>query len=383
MPPSLAGGDLFNAVLMQPPTPGSNHLFARWDDGVTHWDRGARWDSAPAPVLQQLISHQPLAINNAMEFWEITQQRAQETLPVWTQYVPTLLIKGQGRADLNTLIDGFEPLVQERTAAQDRYDQSYRNCQDALLRMKILGTKVPAIIEGQLNDDTRQMKELEDVYRTAPRAESTILKRLRELLPVWERANAALAADQPPQPAIVRKVGGVIYTTALARTLLDSYTALVKVMKDEEEALDVARAKLRKHDSITDGLNKSWYKVVKASSDPEDDVYLALNGITTEPSTPAPDAIEINTVAQGGDDGLQVLVEYLPGGGEHATTKLIKWQVVGVDADFTHSAPLDREGNALGPFKVGQVVRVITEVGNSSGTRSTAARTIRLEEPVG
>ncbi len=368
---------------MQPPTPGSNHLFARWDDGVTHWDRGARWDSAPAPVLQQLISHQPLAINNAMEFWEITQQRAQETLPVWTQYVPTLLIKGQGRADLNTLIDGFEPLVQERTAAQDRYDQSYRNCQDALLRMKILGTKVPAIIEGQLNDDTRQMKELEDVYRTAPRAESTILKRLRELLPVWERANAALAADQPPQPAIVRKVGGVIYTTALARTLLDSYTALVKVMKDEEEALDVARANLRKHDSITDGLNKSWYKVVKASSDPEDDVYLALNGITTEPSTPAPDAIEINTVAQGGDDGLQVLVEYLPGGGEHATTKLIKWQVVGVDADFTHSAPLDREGNALGPFKVGQVVRVITEVGNSSGTRSTAARTIRLEEPVG
>ena len=54
----------------------------------------------------------------------------------------------------------------------------------------------------------------------------------------------------------------------------------------------------------------------------------------------------------------------------------------GGDAGFMHSAPLDASGNALGPFTVGQTVRIITETSNSSGTRTTAPRTITLEVPV-
>ena len=59
---------------------------------------------------------------------------------------------------------------------------------------------------------------------------------------------------------------------------------------------------------------------MKASYDPGSEIYEALNDIPTEPSTPAPDPVEINTVVQGGEGGLQVLVSYVPGGGEHATT---------------------------------------------------------------
>ena len=44
--------------------------------------------------------------------------------------------------------------------------------------------------------------------------------------------------------------------------------------------------------------------------------------------------IDIDNLLQGGDGGLQVLVSYLPGGGDHATTKLVKWMVEGVDGDF-------------------------------------------------
>ena len=73
--------------------------------------------------------------------------------------------------------------------------------------------------------------------------------------------------------------------------------------------------------------------------------------------------------------GRGVLLEYL------VQTKDV--HAVGVDLDFIHSAPLDASGNALGPFTVGQVVRVITEVSNSSGTRTTAPRTITIEEPIG
>ncbi len=317
-----------------------------------------------------------------MEYWEITKRRAQETLPVWTQLVPTLTIGSQGAAQLTALINGFEPLVQARTQAQDTFDAAYRSGQDALVHMKILGTKIPAIIEGHLDENTALMRDLDDVYATNPRTESTILKRLRDLLPVWARANAALAALSPPQPPITRPLGGVIYTTALATALLDGYTAVVKTMKDKEGLLNQSRAALRSHDRAADQLCKKWYKVVKATADPGSDLADALTGITTEPGTPAPDTVEIDTIQQGGDAGLQVLVAYLPGGGDHATTKAVKWQVVGVDTTFTHSAPLDLSGNALGPFIKGQVIKIITEVSNSSGTRTTAPRTITIGEPV-
>jgi hypothetical protein len=317
-----------------------------------------------------------------MEYWEITKARAQETLPVWTQYALTLKIGTQGTADLTTLIEGFEPLVQARTSAQDTADAAYRASQDALLRMKELGTRVPVIIEGQLDENEGIMRDVDDLYRNAPRAEGSILKRLRDLLPVWARANAALAALTPAQPAITRTVGGTVYTVAAAQLLLDGYTNLVKNQKDKEELLDVTRTALRTHERFTDQLNKRWYKVAKASSDAGSDLYEALSGITTEPGTPVPDTIEINTVTQGGEEGRQVLVAYVPGGGAHATTKRVRWQVVGVDADFTQTAPLDASGNALGPFTVGQTLRIITEVSNSVGTRTIAPRTITIQVPV-
>lgn len=317
-----------------------------------------------------------------MEYWEITKNRAQQTLPVWTQYLPTYTVGGQDSAALAALIEGFEPLVQARTQAQDDYDAAYRAGQDALLRMKVLGTKIPALIEAHLDENTALMKDVDDLYAALPRTEAGILKRLRMLLPVWTRANAALAAMTPPQPPITRVVGGVAYTVAAAKALLDGYTAVIQAVEDKQELLDRQRALLRAHDRACDGLNKRWYKAVKASHDPGTEVYEALNGITTEPSTPAPETIEVNTVTQGGEGGLQVLISYVPGGGEHATTKLIQWQVVGVDPDFTHSAPLDPSGNTLGPFTVGQTVRLRTQVSNSAGTRTTAPRTITLAEPV-
>ena len=181
-----------------------NPAGARFDDGVTRFDAGFRFDSAPAATPPLLTPHQTLAINTAMEYWEITKARAQQTLPVWIQYLPALKIGTLGTADLNTLIAGFEPLVQARTLAQDNYDAAFRAGQDALLRMKVLGTKVPALIEGHLDENEGIMKDVNDLYANSPRAEGSILKRLRELLPVWTRANAALAALSPAQPPIVQ-----------------------------------------------------------------------------------------------------------------------------------------------------------------------------------
>jgi hypothetical protein len=221
-------------------------------------------------------------------------------------------------------------------------------------------------------------------YRVNPRTESTILKRARELFPVWERANAAMAALTPTQAPITRSIGGVVYTAAMLKDLVVDYADLIKALENKESALDAAGEALRAQDRTTDQLNKRWYKVVKESHDPGDPVYDALAGIPTEPSTPAPDPIEIETVAQGGEGGLQVLVQYVPGGGDHATTKEVQWEVTGVDAagTFPHTAPLDASGNALGPFVVGKTVKIRTAVSNSSGTRTTAPRTITVATPI-
>jgi len=317
-----------------------------------------------------------------MEYWEVTKARAQQTLPVWNLHFSALTIGTTTSGDLEARIEEFEPLAQARVEAQDTADASYREVQSSLALMKLLSTKVAAIIEGQLSENTGLMKDLGDVFKIQMRSESTILQRSRLLYPVWLRANALLAAMTPSVPPITRAVAGVSQTVVMFKALLDGYTDLVKAMRDDELALEAAKAELKTLDKSVDQLNKRWYQVAKAQVDPGSDAYEALSTITTEPSTPVPEVIEIDTVLQGGEEGLQVEVTYVPGGGDHATTKLLRWQVVGVDDGFTNSEPLNNAGNAIGPFTVGQVIKVMTEVSNSAGTRTSAVRTITVEEPI-
>lgn len=355
---------------------------AVWNSGDKWNDPDLVWGPLPPGEGTLLTSDTTLAINTAMEYWEITKARAIETLPVWTTHLPDLEIGSSGPAALETLIDGFEPLATARTVAQDDYDAAFRAAQDALLRMKVLGTKIPALIEGHLDENKPIMKDLDDLYAVYPRGEDSILKRMRMLLPVWVRANAALAALTPAHAPITRAVGGVNYTVAAAQALFTNYTELLKAAKQKQDGLDDSREALRAHDRTCDQLNKRFYKIAKATADADSPLAHALEGITTEPGMPAPETVEIATVTQGGEGGLQALLSFVPGGGDHATTKVVKWKVEGVDADFTHSVPLDASGNALGPFAVGQVVTMITEVSNSVATRTTAPRTITIQTPV-
>ncbi len=153
-----------------------------------------------------------------------------------------------------------------------------------------------------------------------PRTVPTICKRTGELVPLWKQANAALAALPDPQPPLVRTIAGEAWTVAKLETLCATgYDHLVKLLNEKQEALDETREALREHDAVVDRLNKNWY--VKNTYDPGTDIYDALAGIPVEASTPAPDPIGNDTVTQGGERGLQVLVSYVAGGGDHATTR--------------------------------------------------------------
>jgi hypothetical protein len=316
-----------------------------------------------------------------MEPWEITKERAQITLPIWETHTPTLTIGELESSDLDTMIGGYEALVQARTDAQDVFDEANRAVAKSLLIMKTLSVKVATIIEAQLSENESIMDDVDDVQKISPRAEATILKRARMLYPVWVRANTALAALTTPQPPIKRVIAGVEYTATALKGLVDGFTNLVKTMRDEKSELKVKKSDLAKHDKAVDQLIKRWYKNAKAAAEPGSDLEAALEDVPTEEGTPAPEVIEIDAVTQGGASGLEVLVTYVAGGGAHATTKLVKWQV-GAEVDYPHSEALAEEGNTLGPFTVGQVVKIITAVSNSTGTRTVAPRTITIETPI-
>lgn len=357
-----------------------------YDDPLVHFDDPAIFYDDPG--LGYTPGSPPLNVssislgNSAMEYWETTKERATITLAVWRLHVPTQEIGGVDADEFEAFIDQFEPKAQARTTAQDDFDEGVRVLKTSLLKMKILGTKVPQIIDGQVPGNAGIIDDLADIYRIAPRFEPSILARARGLYPVWVRANTALAGLTPPAAPITRPIGGVAQTAVMLKALLDGYTDVAKERDDKGALLDQKRSDLRALDRTVDQLNKNWYQVVKATYDAGSPVRVALEQIPVEEGTPAPDTIDIHEVLQGGVGGLHVLVSYEAGGGDHATTREIQWMVQGVDADFTHTAPLDSSGNALGPFTVGQVVKVRTSVSNSTGTRTSAVRTITVGAPV-
>ncbi|MGB8168910.1 MAG: hypothetical protein WCF18_15540 [Chthoniobacteraceae bacterium] len=348
------------------------------DPAIFYDDPGLGHGPASTPTQQPL----PGRGNTNMEYWEITKDRAQKTLAVWNLYVPTLTVGNLTATQFEALIAQYEPLAQQRTTALDAADEAVRAVKTSLLKQKILGTKVAQIIDGQLSSDAAIRDDLDDVFRIVPRSEPTILSRARALYPIWVRANTALGALTPPAGPITRPVQGTPHTAAMLKALLDGYTDLTQTVNDLASALNKKRGDLRVLNRTVDRASKDWYQIVKNTYDPGTPVYDALGEIPTEEGTPVPDAIEIDTVLQGGDDGLHVLLAYVAGGGDHATERKVEYQVVGTDADFGHTVDLDASGNALGPFTVGQVVKVRTKASNSAGTTTSAARTITIEEPL-
>ena len=86
-------------------------------------------------------------------------------------------------------------------------------------------------------------------------------------------------------------------------------------------------------------------------------------------------------VSQGGNDGLHLLVAYEPYDEPDVTAKILRWMIVGVDADWNKVA-VDPGGKALGPFVVGQVVRVRTKVTDARGSREGGERQLTVLQPL-
>ena len=94
-----------------------------------------------------------------------------------------------------------------------------------------------------------------------------------------------------------------------------------------------------------------------------------------------PGTLGIRHLLQGGVNGLQVLVSYENGTYDSTATSTLEWMVEGVDSGFTHTHAADPSGNALGPFTVGQMVKLRTRVTNGNGTTTGSVRTLTILSP--
>ena len=92
-----------------------------YDDPLVHFDDLLIFYDDPGlgygPVSPPLNQPLPSLGTTAMEYWEITEDRAIKTLPVWLTHVPTLKVNGLGPDEYEDLFDQFEPKAQERTLA--------------------------------------------------------------------------------------------------------------------------------------------------------------------------------------------------------------------------------------------------------------------------
>jgi len=98
---------------------------------------------------------------------------------------------------------------------------------------------------------------------------------------------------------------------------------------------------------------------------------------TTSVGLPA--TLGIKNLVQGGADNLHILLSYDPGSYDGKADSRVEWYVEGVEAEFANSVAADPSGNALGPFVVGNTVKLRTRVKNSNGITTGSVRSLVIQ----
>ena len=316
-----------------------------------------------------------------MEYYQAIQNRTGQTVAVINQYVPTMKVGAVDAAGLLALADGLNPLAQARDNALTDYDAAVNAENQGFLTIQRLSLSLPQSAEGELDDTVQAEADLIDLldpaYAIVPRTTELALGRGKKVVSAVTKINTFLAPAVPARGPITAGGKGVADLTS------EMNAQPAKEQTVEDRAVDVtdARTALRSAAATVDRLNKRFFAKLEAEARTNLALAEALAGITTGANLPG--TLGIVSVLQGGVNGLQLLVSYENGTYTTGATSTVEWMVEGVDTDFTHTAPADPSGNALGPFTVGQVVKLRTRVTNANGTTTGSVRTLTILNPAG
>ena len=304
-----------------------------------------------------------------MELHQQVGARADQTVPVWQIHFGALIVSKMNGSGLRVLADALVTTAQLRDNKLQALDDS-RQARDLICaQIHLLDVKVPALIAASLSEEPHILADLDKVYAIVAETFSACVARAQKLVPVWKATNAFLAAQSPALPPITRNGK----TVANLETLIAQATPAESAVAALESEAGTLRGTLRRDAQRVDRINKAAYKGMMALADPGTPGMDALGTISTESTSLLPDTLGIRSISQGGTNGLQVLVNFEPSAIEPGETRELQYMRDGIDADWTTIA-VDASGNALGPFAVGQTIRVRTSVTNSHGTRNSGTR---------
>lgn len=305
------------------------------------------------------------------EFWEVAHQRGQQSIAVWGTFDPAFQVGAVTLASQTTDVALLVTQATERGTQQDVVDDAMLQRDDNFNTLHDIVVRVPQLIEASLEDDDLLHGDLDDVFAISPESQAGVQERARRVVSLWNRVNTVRAAMTPALPALTLGTN----TVAGLQTRLTNHPALLQTVENERSELNQKKSALNATARRVDRNNKRWYAAWSknfAVGSPEND---ALSQIDTGPTTPAPSAQEIATLAASGNN---VAVTYLAGGGAHATTIVLLWQIVGTDPDFGHATPVVPTGQTVGPFPPGTVVNFKTRASNSTGDTDSAVQSISL-----
>jgi len=305
------------------------------------------------------------------EFQQEVHQRGQQTIGVWGTFDPSFqvgsLTLAVHTADVALLVTQADARGTQQDVLDDAMlvrDANFNAIRDTIVR-------VPQLIEATLEEDDLLQNDLDDIYSISPDSQASLQERARRVISLWNRANAVRAAKTPPLPALL------LGTTAVAdlQTRLSNHPALLQTVENERSELNQKKSQLNSTARRVDRNNKRWYAAWSKNFPVDSPENNALSQIDTGPTTPAPSAQEIDTLVASGNN---VALTYLAGGGAHATTIVLLWQVVGTDPDFAHATPVVLPSQTVGPFPAGSEVLFKTRASNSSGDTDSEVQAIDL-----
>lgn len=305
------------------------------------------------------------------EFWEAVHIRGQQSIGVWGTFLPAFQVGSVTLALHTADVALILTHVNERDVQQDSVDDAIaaRNLNFDFIHDIVVRT--PQLIDATLDDADSLNNDLDDLFNVDPDRQHGCMERARRLISLWNRVNTKRAAMVPALPALT--LGAT--TVANLQTALTNHPGLMQTVENERSELSQKKSQLQATSRRTDRNNKRWYAAWGnnfAEGSPENN---ALSQVDTEEGTNPPTALEIDTLTQ---TGLSVAVAYVAGGGHHATSLILLYQIVGTDPDFGHATPVVLAGQTIGPFTAGATINVKTRGTNSAGATESAVQTITL-----
>ena len=316
-----------------------------------------------------------------MEAYQVVQSRGRETIAVINEQIPGLSMGGITAGSFGSAVENLTATAGVRDLALVNFDSAVNAENLGFLNIRTMDLALAQSAKADLDEEVPAEAALLDllgpVFAIAPSNTKLAMKRASKLIPALVKINAYNASRSPVRPAVT--AGGKALSHLQAAVSVQG--PMEQVVQDRESDVVTARTTLETETHAVDRINKRFYVRLQAEARTNPALAAALSQIETETEN-LPGTLSIRTILQGGIGQLHILVSYVNGTGENADDRFLEWMVEGVDTDFVHSVPVDLSGNALGPFLVGQTVKIRTRTVNSSGSRTCAVRTLVILPPV-